>query len=96
VQGGLDDLLTSGLSYDAWGSPHEDYSQALTFVQHAALLLKQYEKSGVLAELEEGINAITIANQLTCIPENHPMKPGRLSNLGNGLCGWFERLCKDY
>jgi hypothetical protein len=70
MQSALDGLLALRLSDDTWGSA------ALVLVLHGTSLVERYEDSGVLAELEEGINAITIANRF--IPEN---KPGCLNNL---------------
>jgi hypothetical protein len=91
MQGALDGLLTSGLSDDAWGSaPHDKHSQALNLAQHGMSPLQRYENSGVLAELEEGINAPGIASGF--IPENHPMKPACLNNLGNPFRCRFKRL----
>jgi hypothetical protein len=75
---------TSGSALD------DDYSQARTLVWQGALLTQQYENSGVLAELEEGINTQSIANGF--IPENHPMKPGCLNHLGHALRLRLEHL----
>jgi tetratricopeptide (TPR) repeat protein len=87
----LDGLLASGLSADTWRSaPHDDYSEALEFAQRGSSSLERYDNSGVLAELEEGINTLHVANRF--VPENHPVKPACLSTLAIGLQMRFSRL----
>jgi hypothetical protein len=84
MQGALYGLLASGSGDDTVGSAlHDDYSQALMLAQQGTSLLEKYESSGALAELEEGINSLGMANGV--IPENHPMKAAYLNDPGNLL-----------
>jgi tetratricopeptide (TPR) repeat protein len=91
LQGSLDGRTASGWGDDARGStPHDHYSQALTLANRGTSSLERFQNSGVLAELEEAINALSMANRV--IPENHPRKLSCVNNLGISLCRRFERL----
>jgi len=52
-------------------------------------MVQRYENSGVLSELQEGINALLHANRL--IPDNHHMKSACLNDLGTSFQVLFDR-----
>ena len=87
----MDGLLAAEPSDDAWGSvPHDDYFQALALAQHGASLLDRNENTGAVADLEDGISALSTANSF--IPDDHPMKPELLNALGKAFHRRFERV----
>ena len=70
--------------------PDDDYSPVLTLAQRGTSLIQQYESSGILGDLEGGIDALRDANEF--LPEDHPRKAGCLNNLGNSFLHRFQRL----
>jgi hypothetical protein len=65
-------------------------TRALALLQHGTSLLARNQNSGVPAEVDEGINALRIANEF--ISEHHPNKPICLGKLGGGLVMRFRCL----
>ena len=72
------------------GTLHDDYFQALTLADQGTSFLKQYESSGLPANLEEAIGALRNANEF--LPDDHGMKAACLNNLGISFDHRFECL----